>query len=299
MPRAARRGAAHVRIPLPGRAPGRCCALLFAAALAACATPAERYDRRAAAAGFEPAVVSGNGFRHRVFAADLRDRAPVLRVYIEHDGTPWVEPTRVSNDPTPRSPVALELMARDAGPRVLLGRPCYFEPNADPGCGPLLWTHRRYSPEVIGSMVAALRALLARYSIRRVVLIGFSGGGTLAWLMARQLPETVAVVTIAANLDVDRWAELHGYSPLSGSLNPALLPPLPDGITQLHYAGGRDVNVPPAIVLAFARHHPEARVVVIAEFEHECCWSARWPQLLDPALPAASALPAVQPVAGR
>ena len=149
-----------------------------------------------------------------------------------------------------------------------------------PGCDPLVWTHRRYSPEVVASMVAALRDFLALHPHRRVVLVGYSGGGTLAWLMARHVPEATGVVTIAANLDIDRWTSIHDYSPLTGSLNPALLPALPPAISQTHYVGGRDRNVPAAVVESFRRRHPEARVVIVADFDHECCWVERWPELL-------------------
>jgi dienelactone hydrolase len=186
----------------------------------------------------------------------------------------------VSVDPTPRTPFALELMARDTGPRLLLGRPCHGEPKDEPGCDPLVWTHRRYSPEVVASMVAALRGFLAQHPYRRVVLVGYSGGGTLAWLMAPRVPQAAGVVTIAANLDIDLWTSLHHYSPLAGSLNPALLPALPPSIAQTHYAGGSDRNVPPAVGESFRRAHPEARVVIIADFDHECCWIERWPELV-------------------
>jgi len=253
---------------------------LTATLLAGCATPAERFERRATDLGFEAISLQGNGFRHRAYAAGARQDSDTLHVYVEHDGTPWLESTRVSDDPTPRTPFALELMSRDEGARLLLGRPCYFGTATDPGCGPLLWTHRRYAPEVVASMVAALRSFLSAHPHRRIVLVGYSGGGTIAWLMAAQLPETVGVVTIAANLDTDYWASLHGYSPMVGSLNPALLPALPSAIAQLHYAGGRDRRVPPDVTASFRVRHPEARVVVLDDFDHECCWMARWPQLL-------------------
>jgi dienelactone hydrolase len=162
----------------------------------------------------------------------------------------------------------------------LLGRPCYFQAQIKAPCNRLVWTHGRYAPEVIGSMVAALRRFLTEHPHRQVVLVGYSGGGTLAWLMAAQVPETIAVVTIAANLDIDAWVRVHGYSPLAGSLNPAAAPSLPMAIAERHYAGGRDMNVPPAVVRAFARRHPRASVIEIAEFDHTCCWLARWPQLL-------------------
>ena len=253
----------------------------MAAALSACATPAEHFERRGAGLGFVSISLQGDGFQHLAYVAGFREASDTLHVYVEHDGTPWTDFTHVADDPTPRAPIALELMAQDTGPRMLLGRPCYHEPKKDSGCGPLLWTHRRYSREVVTSMAAALRSFLSRQPFRHVVLIGYSGGGTIAWLMAGYVPETIAVVTVAANLDTDEWARIHGYSALDGSLNPALLPELPPAVRQLHYVGGRDQNVPPSIVRSFAHRHHGARVVEVAAFGHVCCWIERWPELLD------------------
>lgn len=280
-----------MRAATPQRALALCWIAAAVVALAACATPAERFGGRAAALGFTPISLPGNGARHIAFVADAQSRSESLRVYIEHDGTPWMDRTRVTDDPTPRTPVALEFMALDRGPRLLLGRPCYFGTHADEGCTPLTWTHRRYAPEVIASMVAALRAFLVAHPFREVVLVGYSGGGTIAWLMGAQLPEAVRIVTVAANLDTDLWARLHGYSPLSGSLNPALAPQLPPGIEQLHYAGGRDRNVPTAVIASFAQRHPGASVSVLADFDHECCWIGRWPELGGNAEPMRRAQP--------
>jgi dienelactone hydrolase len=258
----------------------RCAALALIAALAGCATPAERFDRRAAALDLRMASLPGEGFSHRIYMTGMDPHSTTLHVYIEHDGTPWIDLHRVSDDPTPRAPLALELMAKDSGPRLLLGRPCYFEARNDAGCSSVMWTRERYSPAVVASMVAALRGFLSSHPSDRVVLIGYSGGGTLAWLMAARVPEATRVVTIAANLDVDEWSRIHGYSRLAGSLNPALAPALAPAIDQLHFVGGRDTNVTPSVVASFARRHPAARVVEIAEFDHRCCWIDRWPQLL-------------------
>jgi hypothetical protein len=263
-----------------GRGTGRLIALAAVAALAACATPGERFERRASALGFMSILLQGDGFEHRSYAAQAGAAGDTLHVYIEHDGTPWASVDGVAADPTPRTPYALALMAKDAGPRLLLGRPCHFQAQAKPPCKPLVWTHERYSPKVVASMVAALRRYLSAHPYRQVVLVGYSGGGTLAWLMAAQVPETVALVTIAANLDIDHWTRLHGHSPLAGSLNPATAPSLALAIAERHYVGGRDVNVPPSVVRAFARRHPRASVIEIAEFDHTCCWFERWPQLL-------------------
>lgn len=252
----------------------------FALFLYACASPSQRYAQEAQALGFASEVLAGDPFRHVVHYAGVDSGADVLHVYIEHDGTPWIDETVVSDDPTPRTPFALELMARDSGPRLFLGRPCYFETHDDTGCSTLMWTHRRYAPEVVRSMAAALRAFVARHPFRRIVLIGYSGGGTLAWLLASRVPQASAVMTIAANLDTAAWTKLHAYDPLVGSLDPATQPPLPVSIVHVAYVGGRDANVPPAIVRAFAAMHPRTKVVEIADFDHRCCWIERWPELL-------------------
>lgn len=251
--------------------------------LGACAAPAERFDRRASTLGFASIALQGDGFHHLAYAAGPLDGSGTLHVYIEHDGTPWLDLTYPAADPTPRMPLALELMGTDTGPRLFLGRPCYFTLliERDAACAPLFWTHLRYSPAVVDSMVAALRRFLALHPYRRVVLIGYSGGGTLAWLMAARVPETVGVITVAANLDTDDWTRIHDYSRLAGSLNPALMPPLSPAISQRHYVGGRDKNVPPSVVRSFASRHPGARVVELADFDHECCWVERWPRLVE------------------
>ncbi|WBS01499.1 hypothetical protein OU994_24995 [Pseudoduganella sp. SL102] len=296
-------GSGTNKLQRAGRHRAAVAAIAAIAMLAACATPAERFARRASQLGFTPLVLQGDGFEHRAFASPAGQAADTpraslpasphasppaplhtsLHVYIEHDGTPWTGIGRMADDPTPRTPYALELMARDTGPRLLLGRPCYFQAQASPPCGPLVWTHGRYSPQVVASMVAALRGYLADHPFRHVVLVGYSGGGTLAWLMAAQLPEATTLVTIAANLDVAGWARIHGYSPLAGSLDPAVLSALPPAITERHYVGGRDANVPPSVAHSFARRHPRASVIEIAAFDHVCCWLERWPELLAPA----------------
>ncbi|MES2259448.1 MAG: alpha/beta fold hydrolase [Pseudomonadota bacterium] len=262
------------------RAGARLIALAAVAMLAACGTPAERFERRASVLGFNSILLRGDGFDHRSYAVQAEKAGTTLHVYIEHDGTPWARVDSVSEDPTPRTAYALELMAKDSGPRLLLGRPCYFQEKTNPRCSPLAWTHERYSLEVVASMVAALRRYLSAHPFRHVVLVGYSGGGTLAWLMAARVPETTGLVTIAANLDIDQWARLHNYSALVGSLNPATAPALSPSVAERHYVGGRDVNVPPSVVRSFARRHPGASVIEIADFDHTCCWIEHWPRLL-------------------
>lgn len=170
-----------------------------------------------------------------------------LHVYIEGDGRPWWTRTQISSNPTYGRLVALDLMQRDAAPALYIGRPCYFE-TEDKHCNPEWWTAKRYSQLVIDSMNAVLDRYSARF--RGVRLFGHSGGGALAYLMASERTDVVSVVTVAANLDIDQWADHHGYSRLTASVNPATRQ-LPEHVIQLHLAGGKDRAVPATLVEQF------------------------------------------------
>jgi pimeloyl-ACP methyl ester carboxylesterase len=113
------------------------------------------------------------------------------------------------------------------------------------------------------------------------VLIGYSGGGALAMLVAERVANVSAVVTIAGNLDTEAWTRLHAYSPLSGSLNPARRAPLPSRIAQLHLTGGKDKNVPVALIEPVVRRQPHAELRVYDDADHGCCWAREWPRVLE------------------
>jgi dienelactone hydrolase len=254
-----------------------------AAAVAAhgCAsTPSARYDAIARDLGLHREIVEGRGYAHAVYARAAAGGGESLHVYLESDGRPWIGETRVAEDPTPSEPVALELLRADPSPAVLVGRPCYHGLKPASGCDPRLWTSARYSEEVVASMASAVQRVADRHRARRLVLIGYSGGGTLAMLLAERVANVRALITVAGNLDTDAWTRLHGYTPLTGSLNPARHAPLPPHISQLHLAGGRDRNVPVALVEPVVRRQPAARLRVYEEADHGCCWTRRWPQIL-------------------
>ena len=169
-------------------------------------------------------------------------------------------------------------MASDSAPSLYLGRPCYLGLSETPPCSRGLWTTDRYSEDVVSSMEAALRRFLAGTDYNRLVWFGYSGGGTLAALLAPRFDRTTDLITIAANLDIDAWTDLHGYSRLTGSLNPARRPPLPAWIRQRHYVGGKDRVVPQNVVPYDTID--SGTVTVIPSYDHTCCWEAIWPTLL-------------------
>jgi len=246
--------------------------------LCACASPAEHFDATAHELGFAPQIVTGVGYRHVLFWKPGPTLSPLLHVYIDGDGTLTIAGYAVP-DPTSRDPLTLRLMNLDPAPAVLLGRPCYNGLAGDAGCEPAVWTTGRYADAVVTSMAAVVRGILAQGPYRRVAWFGHSGGGSLAMLLAARIPETVAVVTVAANLDIDAWSDASGFGRLTGSLNPARQPPLPDSILQHHYAGQRDEVVPPSITALGVRR--AADLTVVPDYDHRCCWEQLWPKILS------------------
>lgn len=228
-------------------------------------------------------LIPGKPFQHVIAYRTPPGDNGLLHIYIHGDGTPFATPTKVAADPSPRRPYVLSLMAKDPASSMLLGRPCYFRARTADRCHPQWWTTHRYAQIVVDSMVAAANSLA---NGREVVLVGYSGGGTLAMLMAPEVAHLAGVITIAANLDVDQWASLHGYTPLDGSLNPAHQAAQTAAVPQVHFFGARDNAVPPTLAEGLIARFSPGSVRVIPKQDHDCCWHQQWPELLDQALQA-------------
>ncbi len=229
----------------------------------------------------ESTTVASAGFKHVLVSKS--GAAPRLHVYIEGDGIPFESRFVIAKDPSPSNPLMLQLMELDKTQSLYLGRPCYFTRShpdmSDPKCNTTLWTRGRYSGEVVESMVMALRTHLESHPAQGITLMGHSGGGTLAMLMAARMPEVDQVVTIAGNLDTEAWAKLHHYTPLKDSLNPADLKVNQLPRLQLHAAGDKDDNIPPALGQAVLTRMG-LQMMIIRNADHNCCWAAHWATLL-------------------
>lgn len=257
--------------------------VIFPALIAGCQTHRTSSDVLVLSYGMQLGKVSTEAHQHLIISHKLPQSSQSLHVYIEGDGSPWVQSTRIALDPSPRRPLALQLMRKDhLADTLYLGRPCYFNHNryglADPNCHFRLWTSDRYSETVVSSMTQALNTTLSSHTYTEVILIGYSGGGTLAILMAQHLQIPVKVITVAANLDTDAWTTHHGYTPLYGSLNPARVV-TSQGIAQIHLRGRNDKTVPPGLNEEFLARLGQKQDV-IEEFDHACCWLEAWPELL-------------------
>jgi len=248
-----------------------------------CATPSEKYLDAATQLGLNNELLAGSPYQHRLFVNGQASRSETiqeLHVYLDGDGTPWTAGVRIADDPTPRNPLVLRMMAKDTTPAVLLGRPCYYGLNKTSPCNESLWTSHRYAAVVVDSMAAALRRWMATKKIDRLVLIGYSGGGSLATLLAAHLKNTSAIITIAANLDVNAWSHFHKYLPPTGSLNPITDARIPSNVRQFHLAGLQDDNVPANIIESFSQTQKNAEYLTMPDYDHACCWLDMWSEFL-------------------
>lgn len=225
--------------------------------------------------------VPGQGYVHTVLRAGSAVPQSPRLVFLEGDGRPWTDDgQRPAANPDPVRAIARELALLEQRGSMVLGRPCYHGRYDAPGCGPELWTSGRYSATVVASMALALEQLVGGSPTQPVVLVGYSGGGALALLVADRVTEVRAVVTLAANLDLEAWTASHGYLPLTDSLDPLAARALRPGC-EIHLAAARDRVVPPSQLAAAVRRRPGALLWIERGADHACCWGRRWSTIAE------------------
>jgi dienelactone hydrolase len=250
-------------------------ALLLSTGLALLLTaPAAATNPSPGGGGWTRLVLEANGRR---LAAALRDGGAgdgILTVVIEGDGAAHDRHGRPSADPTPADPTGWRLARAWPEEQAVawLGRACQFV--RDPACAPADWTAERFSEAQLDVADAAIDALKARAGARRVRLVGWSGGGTMAALLAGRRRDVAGLVTVAAPLDLAAWTTWHGLSPLAGP-DPARRPP-PE-VPQLHLIGAFDPIVPPRLAGPVARRF--GGTVIVRRARHACCWAGAIPQM--------------------
>lgn len=207
-----------------------------------------------------------------------------LTVYIEGDGFAWRSRSQPSQDPTPRKALGLALASVDPAPNLLyLARPCQFTPmSANPLCSVAYWTDKRYAEEVVAAMNQAVSQHAERLPGQPLQLVGYSGGGAIAVLIAARRKDVITLLTVAGNLDMDEVNRLHQVSAMPGSLNAIDVAPQVAAVAQIHYNGSDDNVVPSIIAQRYARatagHCTQIRTV--PGMSHESDWPSVWPELL-------------------
>ncbi len=255
------------------------------ALLAGCVThPGERAERIASQAKLTKQYIETPLFTYTAFSR-INDETHALHVYIEGDGVAWLSRYRPSPDPTPHNPMALLLAAQDTAPNVVyLARPCQFTPRElNAHCQVDYWTNKRFAPEVIASFSQALDQIKARNHIGKLDLIGYSGGGAIAALLAEQRNDIQSLRTVAGYLDVAYVNQQHNVSAMPESLNPIDQARQLQYLPQIHFSGEKDSVISPEVARRFVKQTGAlcARAKVVEEMNHHSSWEKEWRQLLD------------------
>ena len=237
----------------------------------------------------EPARLKTNTYKAGKFIVHSRERIDKLgedlNIYLEGDGLAWVSRTEPSRDPTPDNPIGLRLAALDKAPNVIwIARPCqYTNIVENPICKQYYWTIGRLAPEIVTSIDLAITAAKLSAKATKIHLIGYSGGGGLAILIAARRNDVATIKTVAGNIDHEAFTSFHRVTPMTHSMDPASVARSINTIPQWHFYGENDKVVPKQIGESYMRK-AEFKIClqmkVISGVSHDKGWETHWSRLL-------------------
>lgn len=207
-------------------------------------------------------ILSGGSHIMIGFAPPELKQAEILNIFIEGDGEPGV---------------ALKLAQETGGDSVYIGRPCqYLKATRFNSCNRELWTSHRYSQAVVDSMDMAISIMKQQYQASQIRLVGYSGGGAIASIIASKRSDVALLVTVAGNLDHKWWSEFNDSAPLSGSLNPVDYSSALEAVPQIHLIGDHDFVVPGSVLMSYLskfKSREKVKSYLVGGADHTCCWS--------------------------
>ncbi len=234
-------------------------------------------------AGFQSFSINTDVFKLAGFyKANLSPGAAT--VYIEGDGFAWIDRRTVSPNPTPLTAMGLQLATSDGAQNVIyFARPCqYVDLTRETSCHQKYWTSHRFSSDVLSSHSQALDIMKEQFSLDGFHLVGFSGGGAIAALLASQRNDVLSLRTVAGNLDHVALNKARRVSPLSGSLNPMTDAQKLQNLPQIHYSGNQDTTVPSWVAQGYVNavgNSNCARTQIITGASHTDGWLPAWREL--------------------
>ena len=136
------------------------------------------------------------------------------------------------------------------------------------------------SDEVVNSINVAIKNITHN---QPVDIIGYSGGGGVAVLVAARNSQIRSIVTVAGLLDHVAFNQYHNVRPMVGSLNPIDIATKVRNIPQIHYTGGDDKIVPAFIADKFVQvaNSPCVKQEIVPGVSHDSGWEKMWNYILS------------------
>lgn len=263
--------------------------LLLVASTLGCATLPMFRDRQSVAeniarqAGLSKEYLNAGDFTLLSYQR-FNQRADSLRIYIEGDGRAWENKNKLSRDPTPSNPVALRLAAADQADNLAyIARPGQYPELGSPECEWKYWSTFRFASEVVEAFNLVIDGLKEKSGAKHVELVGYSGGGAIAVLVAARRSDVIGLRTVAGNLNPKAFCVYHRVSQLDGSLDPLEVAQKIAHIPQRHFVGSKDKITPLILAESFVEAEGDkdyARITVVDGATHNQGWEKRWDELL-------------------
>jgi len=240
-------------------------------------------DDIASHAGFTKEYIKAGQFTLMTYQKFNRHSGSIS-IYIEGDGQAWETRHKLSNDPTPLNPVALRLAAVDPAENIAyMARPGQYPLEGSSWCDSKYWSGSRFAPELINAFNMAIDILKKKSQARYVGLVGYSGGGAIAVLVAARRHDVITLRTVAGNLDPKVFCNYHHVSQLEGSMDPMDVARKVARIPQRHFIGSKDLVVPFAEIESFVSMEGDktnTRITMVDGVSHNDGWCRHWRKLL-------------------
>jgi alpha/beta hydrolase fold len=233
--------------------------------------------------GFTEKLVKGGPFWITTFQKIHSPSSPFV-FYIEGDGEAFgCSGKCISSDPTPKEIMLLKLASIDHRQNIVyVARPCQYTPmEQNPACNRTYWTDKRMSEDSVNSINDVILNIAGN---QKIDLIGFSGGGGIAVLVAARNKQVRSILTLAGNLNHQAFQKFHKFRPMIGSLNPIDFAMKINTIPQLHISGGHDKIVPAFIADDYIKASGNSKCVkreVFSEPTHIKKWDKYWKDILS------------------
>ena len=247
--------------------------------LSSCQTPARNNQllTRGKLYGFEKVLVKGGDFWITTYQK-IQNKSEPYVFYIEGDGAAFAGKYRVSTNPTPRRQMFINLATMDKRQNVVyVARPCQYTPmELNPKCDTSYWTDKRLSDDSVAAINDVINKVNSNH--QKFSLIGYSGGGGMAVLVAARNSMVKDIITIAGNLDHRAFTNYHNVTPMIGSLNPINYAKSIKHIPQWHISGGKDEIIPPFIADKYVEESasPCVHQKIFPDINHKAGWNRVW-----------------------
>ena len=231
-----------------------------------------------------------NNYKHKIIKSSLfpiqifyqENNSNHAVIYLEGDGLVINKYGEVALDPTPTDPMALRLASIDKRhvTKIVINRPFHYIKSKHSDSR--YWTTARYAPEVIQSILEVLRNCQKQFHFKTIEIVAYSGGASVALLLAPHLENIEQITSFAGNLDHKSWARYHNAGPLFESLDPLKNKAVLGHIPQVHFLGTIDENTTIDLGKQYKQQIDTNKVTIVTveEFDHDSNWPSVWQEQL-------------------